>query len=118
MLAFAWPWGGNARNKFRGDSRRLAASLCAGIGGHAGAAQVHGLHFAYRPLLSTAGVSRTWRPAHLPDGRLAVFHGYFDNSAAIAAELRADRADHATLYALAVAAWGDHADLRIVGDYC
>ncbi|HEY6662613.1 MAG TPA: asparagine synthase-related protein [Sphingomicrobium sp.] len=118
MLALAWPWGGNAGDKPGGIATRLAASLCAGIGGHAGAAEINGLHFAYRPLRSTAGFSRTWRPALLPDGRIAVFHGYFDNSADVAGELGAGNADPATLYALAVQAWGDRADLRIVGEYC
>lgn len=54
----------------------------------------------------------------LPGGRVAIFHGYFDNAADVAAELGADRSDPAGLYALAVEAWGDEADLKIVGDYC
>lgn len=49
---------------------------------------------------------------------MAIFHGYFDNAAAVAAELGTDRLDLAGLYALAVEAWGDQADLRIIGDYC
>jgi asparagine synthase (glutamine-hydrolysing) len=118
MLAFAWPWAGTAADYFTGTSTRLAASLCAGIGGHAGAVEIAGLHFAYRHLRSTRPLSRTWRPAVLPDGRMTVFHGYFDNAADVAEALSADPADLATLYAVAVATWGDDADRRIIGEYC
>lgn len=118
MLAFAWPWGENRPDKFSGISARLAASLCAGIGGHAGSAEIDNLHLAYRPVRSAAATSRTWRPSCLPDGRVAVFHGYFDNWAEIAAELGAERTDLSRLYALAVEAWGDDADRKIVGEYC
>lgn len=116
MLAFAWPWG-NAHDGF-GGSARLGASLCAGIGGDSGTADVSGLHFAFRPLRSNVALSRTWRPAILPNGRIAAFHGYFDNAAAIAAELGDDFADHARLYGLAVDSWGEEADRKIIGEYC
>ena len=118
MLAFAWPWGDPASSEFRGNSARLGASLCAGIGGHAGGADIAGLHFAHRGLRSTPASSRTWRPAPLADGRLVAFHGYFDNAAEIAARLGADRGDLMRLYGLAVTEWGDEADLHIVGEYC
>jgi asparagine synthase (glutamine-hydrolysing) len=117
MLALAWPWGDSARSNFTGTSARLGSSLCAGIGGQAAKAEIGPLHFAYRSLHSRPS-SRAWRPAHLPDGRLAVFHGYFDNASAFAGDLGADGTDLARLYALAVARWGDEADLRIVGEYC
>ena len=118
MLALAWPWDDAARGSFSGDSTRLGASLCAGIGGHAGTAQIDSLHFAYRPLRAPAAVSHAWRPAVLPEGRIAAFHGYFDNADQIATELGAGRTDPARLYGLAVAAWGDEADRKIVGEYC
>jgi len=118
MLAFAWAWDQSAPDRFNSLSRRLADSLCSGLGGHAGSAQLDALHFAYRQLRSSAALARGWRPAVLPDGRVAAFHGFFDNSAAIAAELGATASDNARLYALAVEAWGDDADRRIVGEYC
>ena len=118
MLAFAWPWTDASRSNFRNASARLEASLCSGIGGHAGTAEIDGTHWAYRPLRSTPAQCRTWRPAKLPNEKIAVFHGYFDNAAAIATELGADQLDLAKLYSLAVDAWGDEADLRIIGDYC
>lgn len=92
--------------------------MCAGIGGHAGSAQVNDLHFAFRSLRSTSALAKAWRPAVLPKGRVAAFHGYFDNSEAIAAELGTGHIDLARLYAFAVEAWGDDADRRIVGEYC
>ncbi|MEO6225488.1 MAG: asparagine synthase C-terminal domain-containing protein [Sphingomicrobium sp.] len=49
---------------------------------------------------------------------MVLFHGYFDNCTAVAAELQANAADHAHLYGLAVERWGDEADTRIIGEYC
>lgn len=118
MLAFAWPWAGSNVQGTRGLSTRLASSLCAGIGGHAGAAEVDGLHFAYRELRSSPASSRAWRPAILPSGRIAVYHGYFDNAVSIAAELGTDAGNLARLFGLAVERWGDDGDHRIVGEYC
>jgi len=117
MIAFAWPWAqpheGNDKL-----SKRLAASLCAGIGGHAGEAQFARLHFSFRPLHSTVASARAWHPAVLPSGRIAVFNGYFDNAQAIAAELACDPGDLPGLYAQAVERWGDEADCKIIGEYC
>jgi asparagine synthase (glutamine-hydrolysing) len=92
--------------------------LCAGIGGHSGAAEIEGIHFAYRPLRSTPALSRAWRPAVLRSGRAVVFHGYFDNAAEVAAELGQEAVDFPELYGRAVEKWGDEADVRIIGEYC
>ena len=118
MLAFAWSWDHAAPNRQTRLADRLGASLCAGIGGYAGTAEIGGLHVAYRPLHSSPGLSRTWRPAVLPSGRIVAFHGYFDNARGIAAELSTDARDLAQLYGLAVERWGDEADRRIMGEYC
>ncbi|MCL6697381.1 asparagine synthase-related protein [Sphingomonas sp. NSE70-1] len=118
MLAFAWPWGRPADEGPQLLSQRLASSLCAGIGGHAGSASIGGLHFAYRELRSSAAKSRSWKPSAMPSGRIAAFHGYFDNAASIAAEMGADPSNPALLYGLAVERWGDDADRRIIGEYC
>ncbi|QIK95824.1 hypothetical protein G7076_04495 [Sphingomonas sp. HDW15A] len=69
-------------------------------------------------LRSTLAQSKAWRPATLPDGKIAIFHGYFDNAAEIAEELDTDCVDRGHLYALAVERWGDESDLKIIGDYC
>ena len=116
MLAFAWPWDRNANDKHPWLSRRLAGSLCSGIGGRAATAEIQGLHFAYRPLRPNAALA--WRPAALPSGRLVAFHGYFDNAAALAAELGASPDNLARLYGLAVERWGEDADRRVIGEYC
>jgi asparagine synthase (glutamine-hydrolysing) len=118
MLALAWHWNNASHDRADGISERLGASLCAGIGGKAGTADVNGLHFAYRPLLSNIALSRTWRPSILPSGRISVFHGYFDNAADIGAELDAEPDNLARLYGLAVERWGDEAERRIIGEYC
>ncbi len=118
MLAFAWPWGRSSDVRRNDLSQRLASSLCSGIGGHAGSAEVEGLHFAYRELRSSPALSRTWRPSLLPGGRFVAFHGYFDNAGSIAAELGVSESNLAFLYGSAVDRWGDDADLRIIGEYC
>src|SRR4029453_18115917 len=118
MLAFAWPWANGGGDRYVEISRRLGASLCAGIGGAAAATELDGLHFAYRPLRPNPALSRTWRPATLPNGRISAFHGYFDNAAAIAAELSTDQSDLGRLYGLAVERWGDDTEKRVIGEYC
>ena len=77
----------------------MGASLCSGIGGAAGHAEVDGLHFAYRPLTGNAAQLRTWRPARLDSGAIVAFHGYIDNPAELAGELGANPGDLAGLYA-------------------
>jgi len=79
---------------------------------------IDGVHFAYRPLRSTGGEGRSWRPAILPNGNHVVFHGYLDNAAEIAATLGVRSNEHSLLYGLAVERWGDEAEMRIIGDYC
>ena len=117
MLAFAWSWkDGNQRAP--NLAARLGASLCAGIGGNPGVAEIGHLHFAYRPLRSTAAVSRTWRPATTPSAKLVAFHGYFDNAAEISGEVGAEPNDLAMLYGLAVERWGDGTERHIIGEYC
>ena len=118
MLALARPWKSGEHKGQQSLAARLAASLCAGIGGHAGAAEIDGIHFAYRPLRSTRAVSRAWRPATLPSGQIVVFHGYFDNAAEIASALEVDSRNCSLLYGLAVERWADEAEKRVIGNYC
>lgn len=118
MLAFAWQWDCAGGEEFRGMAARLASSLCSGIGGSAIAREIDGLHFAYRPLRPAPDAARSWRPAELPNGTVAAFHGYFDNAAEIAGELGSRYDSLAHLYGMAVARWGDRADGKIVGEYC
>lgn len=116
MLAFAWIW----RDCDQPDNlaARLGASLCSGIGGRAGTLDLGALHFAYRPLRTNASSIRDWRPAVLPNGRITLFHGYFDNAAEISAQLDANSTDWARLYGLAVERWGDETEQRVIGEYC
>lgn len=97
---------------------RLGVSLCAGIGGPAASVEIDALCFAYRPLVPSSALARSWRPAALPGDRYSVFHGYFDNAPAIATELGVAACTPAQLYGLAVLKWGDDADCRIIGEYC
>lgn len=118
MLAFSWNWDDVPNDESCGLSARLASSLCAGIGGAATSADLGTLHFAYRPLRSNPALIRAWRPAVLSSGRIAAFHGYFDNAAEVAMELKVVPGDLALLYGEAVERWGEDADLRVIGEYC
>ena len=118
MLAFAWSWKSDEGDGFQGIAKRLGNALCSGIGGSAATVDAGGVHFAYRPLRPDPVISRNWRPADLPGGRLATFHGYFDNAEALADELGCDENALSLLYGLAVEKWGEDADRRIIGEYC
>lgn len=118
MLALALPWRPERGRSADRLSERLANSLCAGIGGHAGHAEIDRLAVACRPLRTTAAQARAWRPSRLADGRIVLFNGYFDNAEEIASKLGADARDRPLLYGLAVARWGDEAERRIIGEYC
>ena len=61
---------------------------------------------------------RQWQPARAASGRLVLFHGWFDNCAAIAAELGIDSTDPAAVYGAAVDRWEDDADDHLLGHYC
>lgn len=61
---------------------------------------------------------RRWQPTRAASGRIVLFHGWFDNCAAIAAELRVDGTDPAAVYGAAVDRWEDDADDRLLGHYC
>ena len=116
MLAFAWRWQDAGHSSSTDLSKRLASSLCAGIGGHASHVQMGQIHWAFRPLRSDLK-TRSWKPSVLPDGRIVAFHGYFDNADAIAKQLGADPDDLTGLYGFAVQRWGDEANRRIIGEY-
>jgi len=118
LLAFAWFWHGSGHDTSHTLAQRLAASLCAGIGGSAGHAAIDGLDFAYRPLAGNAAQVRAWRPAALDSGAIVAFHGHIDNAAALSAALNTDPGDLALLYGRAVERWGRDADLRTIGEYC
>ena len=96
----------------------MAAALCAGLGGHAARWSQDGLHASFRGMRWTALDAQVWEPGRDADGRLAIFHGYFDNAEAIRAELGLDSTEPPRLYAAAVAAWGNDADRRVIGEYC
>ena len=118
MLAIAWPRHLSGQDHSNGLAARLGSSLCAGIGGTPAVAQVDDLHMAYRPLRSTPGLNRAWRPSILTSELIVLFNGYFDNAAEIARELGTDSSDLGRLYGLAFERWNDDADRRIVGSYC
>lgn len=118
MLAFSWFWQGDDEDLALDMARRLATSLCAGIGGHAGHASLHGAAFAYRSLRSDPATARAWRPARLPNDTVVLFHGHISNSGELRAALGSGDVDPGVLYGQSVARWGNDADRRIIGEYC
>ncbi len=118
MLAFAWPWDEAAPQAAAELANRLAASLCAGIGGAAAARALHGMAFAARAIPNDPQAMRRWHPAQLPGGRFAALAGYLDNADELAVELGCTADDPALLYGLAVERWGIAAEGRLIGEYC
>lgn len=113
MLAFLADW--SAQGRF--SAERLATSLALF---RPGAAQVlHGDGRAYVGLAASGSTKAArWRPWRSEAGNVCLFHGWFDNIAAVAADLglRSERSDE--VYCAAVERWGDEADLHVVGAYC
>ena len=61
---------------------------------------------------------RQWQPVQTASGRNVLLHGWFDNCAAIAAELGISAADPAAVYGAAVDRWENQADDHLLGHYC
>ena len=118
MLSFAGPLESDCAELPADLGARLAASLGAGIGGEAGHVAVGGAHFVLRRAQALRGHMRSWRPARTPRGGYALFHGFIDNAAELAAVLACDPHDLAALYGSAAARWNEDADRRIIGEYC
>lgn len=57
-------------------------------------------------------------PTILSDGTAVQVHGWIDNCRELAAELGCAASDQAHVYGCAVKAWGDQADVRVLGEYC
>ena len=68
-----------------------------------------------RPRLATR---QAQCPVLLSDGTAVQVHGWIDNCRELAAELGCAANDQAHVYGCAVKAWGDQADLRVLGEYC
>lgn len=118
MIACAWPSGKVAEHANSPLEDRLAAALCAPIGGQAAAFRCKGIAFAWRPLDQNRAAIAAWQPALLEDGRILAFHGYIDNRTELATTLGADPNDLPALYGRAVSVWGEDADSKIIGEYC
>lgn len=59
-----------------------------------------------------------WQPGIGPSGQLALFHGQLHNRAELRRDFALSEADDATLYAAALARWGDQTDQHVIGHYC
>jgi len=137
LLSLWADWSG--ANQSSENTQRSSLPFCAGVDD--GPARSIGL-FAGRPASSfiehgsnsswafaelpspRAKPIRGWRPAGFgpapQDGRKrALFNGWFDNYAEIAAALGLPHtASDAEVYLSAVERWGDDADIRCIGSYC
>lgn len=110
MIAAGIVWGDNPRL----DLSRLSFGNAAAARGeetlsHVGNATVLARH---PPRLGHGQTAR------LPSGTTIAFNGWIDNAAQIARDLALPpQSDNATLYGMAVEAWGLAAERRIIGDY-
>jgi len=94
-------------------AERIARSLAIGMaGGGAGSVRRSG-----SAALAAAPASRGWSPARARSGDHVLFAGHIDNRAALRADLGISAGDDARLYAAARDAWGEAADLRVIGAY-
>ena len=119
MIAFDWQWAGPADH----TAARLAQALAAGTGRAGGSASADRYQAAALLPFTDQRRARTWQPA--VTGPLQVlFAGHIDNARESAASLGCaypgDQPDPALLtqlYGAARLAWGDQADLRLIGEY-
>ncbi|MCB2076248.1 MAG: hypothetical protein KDE55_00970 [Novosphingobium sp.] len=58
-----------------------------------------------------------WRPASLQDGSLLLFSGHIDNRTGLGEQLGPRHSTDWELYAAAYQAWGEAADLRVIGRF-
>ena len=119
MIAFDWQWAGPADP----TAARLAQALAAGTGRAAGAASAERYQAAALLPFADQRRARGWAPV-VVGPLLVLFAGHIDNAREVAGLLSADypgdRPDPALLarlYGAARLAWGDAADLRLIGEY-
>lgn len=92
--------------------QRFASSLGVGLGQIAASFVANGTLLA-----STGQQARGWVPPRTREGAFVLFTGKIDNYAAIDAELGRKFSSDAHRYAAAYDAWGDKADLRLIGEF-
>lgn len=109
MIALHVHWFGAALSP--PDATRFAASLAVGTTRKPVSLSVDGALFA-------SACARPHRPIRLASGEILLFNGHIDNRIQLRRELGVNPPDDAALYAAAYAAWGDAADLRVLGDFC
>ncbi len=119
MIAFDWQWAGPADL----TALRLAQALAAGTGKAAGAASADSYQAAALLPFADQRRARNWAPTAVGP-MLVLFTGHIDNAREVAGLLGGDypgdRPDPvllARLYGAARLAWGDAADLRLIGEY-
>jgi asparagine synthase (glutamine-hydrolysing) len=68
-------------------------------------------------LVASTGKPRGWHPSRTERGDIVLFHGWIDNRSDTREALGPKFPSDAALYAAAYDAWGDAADLRLIGEY-
>jgi len=109
MIAIFIDWTGRPTEQALGQ--RMAGSLAVGLSS-GGKFVVNG-NVAY----AAASSARAWRPARTQKGDVVLFTGFIDNRREIEAQLDCMAPDDAALYAAAYTAWGETADLKLIGEY-
>lgn len=109
MIGLHLHWGGASLTP--PAAQRFAASLAVGTARKPVSLAVDGAHFA-------TACALLHRPHRLASGEILLFAGHIDNRADLRRDLGRGGTDDPALYAAAYAAWGDAADLRVLGDFC
>jgi asparagine synthase (glutamine-hydrolysing) len=111
LIAAYIKWEGDAPPERLSD--RVARALSTGmVAGQTGLARR-----TPRAALAMAPAARGWMPARGRSGLYVLFAGHIDNRAALRRDLGIGASDDAALFAAARDAWGNEADLRVLGAF-
>lgn len=93
------------------ETARFAASLAVGTKRQPVTLDTEGASFV-------SAFARRQRMSRLPSGEILLFNGHIANRAELRSAFGIRPLDDAGLYAAAYTAWGDGADLRVLGEFC
>lgn len=109
MIGLYLRWSGESPPS--SDAARFAASLAVGTRRKPETLDTDGASFA-------SAFAQRQRMIHLPSGEVLLFNGHIANRAELRSALGVRSLDDASLYAAAYTAWGDGADMRVIGEFC
>ena len=109
MISVYFSWTGRSLDADGAGRFRAALEV-----GHTLGAQLSTFGHA---VVAKTTLQRNWRPARTPRGEVVLFDGYIDNRAELRSLLGEEVQNDDDLYAAAYAAWGEDADLKVIGQF-